>query len=272
MAIETFTLNKERCLLANINLRGEKHGKESKPAVDLSFEFSSANNLLLKLHPQLRNAFYRADGTMDMLDSDHMPHLRYPLLGPQSWELEIPRTMLRIHDVDNQKHDVVLSGGKTNKFQLTMMNGGTVKWKFRVQFSQPDEDSIAKLMRVMNQTVPVTLECADEETETDNFEKVEQLSITGTGPSAARLEAESLFDKPPTTLALGADTPASTTDDSTVKVEDVHAGENSGGNVTPIKPKRTTKTAPVDAAPAGAPVISEAKAKRVSRKATSEIE
>lgn len=208
-----------------------------------------------------------------MVDSDHMPHLRYPLLGQQTWELEIPRTLLRIHDVDNEKHDVVLSGGKTNKFQLTMMNGGTVKWKFRVQFSQPDEDSIAKLMRVMNQVVPVTLECADEDQETDNFEKVEQLSLTGTGPSAARLEAESLFDqKPATTLALGEDTPASAVDTGTVKVEDVHAGDTSGDNVTPIKPKRTTKTAPADAAPIGAPVISEVKAKRVSRKATSEIE
>lgn len=267
MAIETFTLNKERCLLANINLRGEKHGKESKPAVDLSFEFSSANNLLLKLHPQLRNAFYRGDDTKDMLNSDHMPHLRYPLLGAQTWELEIPRTLLRIHDVDNEKHDVVLSGGKTNKFQLTMMNGGTVKWKFRVQFSQPDEDSIAKLMRVMNQTVPVTLECADEETETDNFEKVEQMSLTGTGHSAARQEAESLFDKPPTTLALGDDTAASTT-----PADDPDFQEVAPANVTPIKPKRTTKTPAPDAAPAGAPVISEAKAKRVSRKSTAEVE
>lgn len=200
MSIETFQLVKERCLLSNLNVRTEMHGDEREPAVDLNFEFSGANNLLLKLHPGLRDAFYRADETKDLIDSTHMPHLRFPMLGALSWNLEIPRTKLRIHDADDAADDVVLGGGKTNKFKLTMLEGGTVKWQFRCQFSKPDEDSIAKLMRVLNQAIPVSLECADEEEDLDNFEQAEQ--ITKAPHSAARVEAESLFSAPPTDMEL----------------------------------------------------------------------
>lgn len=261
MAIDLFTLMRERCLLGNMNIRTEMHGDERESAVDLKFSFSSANNLLSKLHPDLRAAFYKANDTRDLVNPDHMPHLRFPFLGALGWDLEIPRTRLRVHDAEDATHDVVLGGGKTNKFKLVLKEGGTVEWEFRCQFSKPDEDAIAKLMRVLNQVVPISLECVDVEEEPDNFEKVEQLSLTGTTPSAARLEAESLFSAPPTDMVLGKNT-----DEGTVKVEDVHAGEPPADNVTSIKPKRTTKAPAADAAP-----VPE-KAKRASRKSTANVE
>lgn len=196
--IEVFKLVKERCVLSNLNIRTEMHGDEREPAVDLSLDFSSANNLLFKLHPELRDSLYKTGDTRDMIDPDNKPHLRYPMMGPLSWDLEIPRTLLRIHDSEDPRHDVVLGGGKTNKFKLTLKEGGTVVWHFRCQFSKPDEESIAKLMRVLNQSVPVSLECADEEEVLDNFEQAEQ--ITQTPMSAAREEAESLFSAPPTEM------------------------------------------------------------------------
>lgn len=258
MVIDLFTLVRERCLLGNLNIRTEMHGDEREAAIDLKFSFSSANNLLLKLHADLRAAFYRADDTRDLVNPDHMPHLRFPLLGAQSYELEIPRTKLRVHDAEDASHDVVLGGGKTNKFKLTLKEGGTVDWEFRCQFSKPDEDSVAKLMRVLNQVVPISLECADVEEEPDNFQKVEQLSLTGTAPSAARLEAESLFDKPTTTLKIGE------IQDSEGNKADVVA------DCVVAKPKRTTKTPAADAAPA--PAEDAPKAKRTSRKSTAEVE
>lgn len=248
MAIETFTLVRERCLLVNLNIRTEMHGDEREAACDIKFSFSGANNLLSKLHLDLRGAFYRANETRDLVNPDHMPHLRFPLLGAQSYELEIPRTRLRVHDSKDPSHDVILGGGKTNKFKLTMKEGGTVDWEFRCQFSKPDEDAIAKLMRVLNQVVPISLECADEEETPDNFEKVEQLSLTGTAPSEARIKAESMFDAPGTDMKLAepeqVETPPVTLD--------------------PVKPKRV-KAAD---APAPAPAEEQApKAKRASRKA-----
>ena len=252
MAIELFTLVRERCLLDNLNIRTEMHGDEREAACDLKFKFSSANNLLSKLHPDLRAAFYRANETRDLVNPDHMPHLRFPMLGQQSYDLEIPRTRLRVHDAEDPSHDVVLGGGKTNKFKLTLKEGGTVEWEFRCQFSKPDEEAIAKLMRVLNQVVPITLECADEEDQPDNFEKVEQLSLTGTAPSEARMKAESLFDKPATTLALveGAVSPAEQVETEPVTLD-------------PAKPKRVSKAAAEPAADAE----EKPKAKRASRKA-----
>ena len=229
--IETFNLVRERCLLANLNIRTEMHGDQRESAVDIAFEFDSANNLLAKLHPDLRATFYRTDDTKDLIDGEHMPHLRLPLLGPVAWEVEIPRTKLRVHDVDGEQHDVVLGGGRTNKFKLTMKEGGTINWKFRVQFSKPDEEQVARLMRVLNQKVPVSLECADEEEKGDNFDQVENLSASGAAPSEARLELESLFSAPPLVddpdfREVADDQPAST--------------------VTPIKGKRGAKKAAVE--------------------------
>jgi hypothetical protein len=249
MAIELFTLVRESCLLDNMNIRTEMHGDERESAVDLKFKFSSANNLLAKLHPDLRATFYKANDTRDMVSPDNMPHLRFPLLGPQSYDLEIPRTRLRVHDAQDASHDVVLGGGKTNKFKLTLKEGGTVEWEFRCQFSKPDEEAIAKLMRVLNQKIPVTLECADEEEKPDHFEQAEQ--ITKAPKSEARQKAEDLFLAAPATDMVLAEpeqveTAPVTLDPST-------------------KPKRVTKAAaeaPAETAPPPAP-----KAKRTSRKA-----
>lgn len=196
--LETFTLVKERCTLSNLNIRTEMHGDERQRAVDLQFDFSGANNLLAKLHPDLRHQFYKATDTQD-IDADHTPVLRFPLMGPISWDLEIPRTRLQLHG-ETAKQDVVLGDGKTNKFKLTLLDGGTVKWHFRVQFSNPDDKAIAGLSRFLNDTVPVSLECRALEEEGDNFDKVEQLALTEMSP--ARKEAEDLFAKPGTDMAI----------------------------------------------------------------------
>jgi hypothetical protein len=264
--LETFTLVKERCMLSNLNIRTEMHGDERQRAVDLQFDFSGANNLLSKLHPDLRHQFYKSQDTQDMLNPDHTPVLRFPLMGPISWDLEIPRTRLQLHG-ETPADDVVLGDGKTNKFKLTLMDGGTVKWHFRVQFSNPDDKAIAGLSRFLNDTVPVSLECRALEDEGDNFDKVDQLSQAPV--SEARKKAEGMFVQPGDVVGnlfdqAGTDMAITTPehdpdfrevkDEDTVSVEDVHAGgaaatvqyggfnlpveEPAAGTVTPIKGKR----------------------------------
>lgn len=192
--LETFTLVKERCMLSNLNIRTEMHGDERQRAVDLQFDFSGSNHLLSKLHPDLRHMHYKAQETKDMISDDHTPVLRFPLMGPISWDLEIPRTRLQLHG-ETPADDVVLGDGKTNKFKLTMLDGGTVKWHFRVQFSNPDDKAIAGLSRFLNDTVPVSLECRTvDEDEGDNFDKAEKLSQAPM--SEARQKAEDLFAQP----------------------------------------------------------------------------
>lgn len=234
--LETFTLVKERCTLSNLNIRTEMHGDERQRAVDLQFDFAGANNLLSKLHPDLRHAFYRPEDTKDMISGDHTPVLRFPLMGPISWDLEIPRTRLQLHG-ETPADDVVLGDGKTNKFKLTLMDGGTVKWHFRVQFSNPNDAAIAGLSRFLNDTVPVSLECRALEDEGDNFDQVEKLSQAPI--SEARKKAEDLFAQggdpvdnlfaqagTDMTLATPGDDPdfREVKGEGTVTVEAVHAG------------------------------------------------
>lgn len=190
MSNETFTLNRDRCTLANLNLRAERHGDESEPAIDIKFEFDSANNLLSKLNQDLRVAFYRKDDNRDLIDGDHLPALRFPQMGSISWELEVPRTVLRIHQDDVA--DIVLKGGKTNKFKLEFLEGGTVNWTFRCQFSKPDEHATARLMGFLNQPVIVSLHSEAEEVEGDLFEQAEQQAKEPM--SEARQAAEKMFD------------------------------------------------------------------------------
>lgn len=191
--IETFSLVKERCKFAHLNIRTERHGEEEKPAVDIKMEFTTANNLLSKLHPGLCEAFYKKDDNADLIGDEQFRALRFPLMKNEiAWNLEIPRTLLRLHgDMDGA--DIVMAGGKTNNFKLAMLEGGSVKWSFRVQYSEPDETAVAALSQVLSQTMHVSLECAEEEQE-DLFKQVEQQ--TQEPPSDARLAAEKLFDAP----------------------------------------------------------------------------
>jgi len=189
---EPFNLQKERCKLAHMNLRSELHGEESSAAIDLKFEFDSANNVLAKLHPQLRETYYRKDDNRELIESDHLPALKFPLLDPTiGWKLEVPRTLLRLH-VDGG--DVVLGGGKTNNFKLTLKEGGTVSWSFRVQFSKPDPVAIAALSGLLQQVVPVTLECRDQDEEEGSGDLFAQVEKQTQAPkSEARQKAEEMF-------------------------------------------------------------------------------
>lgn len=227
--IETFNLQKERCKLAHLNVRSELHGEESATAIDLKFEFDSANNMLAKLHPDLRATFYRKDDNRDLVGGDHLPALKFPLLDSKiGWDMEVPRTVLRMHADGG---DIILAGGKTNNFKLTLKEGGTVNWHFRVQFSKPTPEAIAALSGMLQQVVPVTLECREEEEEGDLFDQAEKQ--VQEPKSEARQQAEAMFEKPsaavdqlPATLT----TPGSS--EETTTVEEVRARDN-GGNDAP---------------------------------------
>lgn len=190
MTTETFTLNRDRVTFAHINVRGEMHGEETVPAIDLKFTMDTANNLLSKLDPDLRAALYRADDNRDLVSGDHMPALRFPMLGPVfPYALELKRVKLIVHADD---HDIVFTDGKCNNFKLELMEGGTVNWKFRCQFSEPDGEAIASMSNLLQQSVLISLASLAEEETPDLFEQVEQ--ATQAPISEARQAAEKLFD------------------------------------------------------------------------------
>ncbi len=240
---EPFSLTKERFTLSSINTRGEKHGDERVPALDLKFTATLSNSILLKLHPGLRDALYVQDRQRD-IESDYGRKLKFPLLGTMPYDLEVPRVKLRVHDCDSESNDVVLSDGKANKFKIAPMEGGSVAIAFRVQFSDYDTDVLAALARVLQQSVPISLASESSEAEPETIE--EQVEKATKKPkSAALLAAEAAFEDPTDpTLDLPFDPPAPNAaeeqNDAGIAVAEAAEADS---NVMPIKAGRKKRAA-----------------------------
>src|SRR5206468_65457 len=69
-----------------------------------------------------------------------------------------------------------------------------VSWSFRVQFSKPDPVAIAALSGLLQQVVPVTLECRDQDEEEGSGDLFAQVEKQTQAPkSEARQKAEEMF-------------------------------------------------------------------------------
>lgn len=184
-----FYLTKERALLAHLNTRTELHGDEDVPACDLKLELSLHNSVLNKLHTELREVFYTADKQMD-LEADHLVNLRFPQMSAFSWDTELPRAVLTIHDdIDG---DFIVQG-KANKFKLELLEGGTTKLQIRFQMGEIDPQDAATLFGMLRQTVSISLAAAAEEEKKDNFQQTLELGSDPATHSEARKEAERAF-------------------------------------------------------------------------------
>lgn len=197
-AIEPFSLVKDK-MSVFIHLRIEKHGENNVNAYDAKLSGNFSNSVLLKLHPDLRDTFYKAAQQADI--DGFKKELRFPRIAkPVAWDLEIPRTLLRLHDVHDANEDLILSDGTTDNFVFDMLEGGTVKLSCRVKLAEMSEEQVAKLLRANGQEMPISLECAALEEKPDNFEQAEL--ITQEPISPAREKAESMFSAPPDDQAL----------------------------------------------------------------------
>lgn len=222
MSIETFQLVKEKMEIF-VHLRIEKHGENNVNAYDIKASGNFSNSVLLKLHPDLRDIFYKDADQKDV--EGFKKDLRFPRIAKAiAWDLEVPRVLARLHDVSDPDEDLILSDGKADKFEFDMLEGGTVKLSFRIKLAEMEESTVAKLLRANGQTLPVSFECAALEEKPDNFQQAEL--ITQEPHSAARAEAESMFKAPPSEAEL---TPQSVVDEPTAS------------NVEPIRKSRPKK-------------------------------
>lgn len=187
---EDFYLTKDRMTL-NVNKRNETHGDVKVAAYDAVLTGDFPNAVLMKLDQALRGVFYAPDDQAD-IEQDYFPNLRFPLIGPIAWGLEKSRMTLVVHDAEFPHEDLYLTGKDIKDIKLTFKEGGTVAMKLRVVLGQMEEAALLKLLRIDNQTVPVSLWQAAMEEQPDNFQ---QADLLGQEPhSAARAEAESLFN------------------------------------------------------------------------------
>lgn len=187
---EDFNLNKDRMAL-NVKKRDEQHGENKVAAYDAVLTGDFPNAVLLKLDAALRGVFYAPDDQQDIED-DYYPNLRFPLMGPVAWGLEKSRMTFVVHDAEFPERDLTLTNKEVKDFKFIMKEGGTVSLKLRVVLGQMEEEALLKLLRIDNQTVPISLWQAAMEEQPDNFQ---QTDLLGQGEhSEARKEAEQMFN------------------------------------------------------------------------------
>lgn len=138
--------------LTNLSPRVEVHGDEEKRAADLAFSLTTSNLYLDMLAPGLRAALYtHAPGaTQDMIDSELLTKLRYPLMDAFRWMIALENAAVDIAS------NVMLRECKVNKVRISPLEGGSVEVAFRVQ-CYPSQDEAGTLYMLQRQEVRLSI-------------------------------------------------------------------------------------------------------------------
>lgn len=192
---EPFYLHRDR-MLVKVKQRTEKHGDEDVSAYDVILTGAFPNAVLVKLDPALRPHLYTQEQA-DVVDGQTFNTLRFPQLGHFDWKKDMSSMELTIHDEEQDHESITFIGKDVDRFNFGMLPGGTVNFGLRVKIGVVEEDhDLIKLLRASHQDLLISLRQVLPDSEGDNFDKVEKLSQEP--HSAARAEAESLFNPAPT--------------------------------------------------------------------------
>jgi len=151
-----FTLTTQQSRIAHINVREEKHGEESVPAVDLTIVCDVPNGFLSYLHPTLKASLYGPQHTQSNLidDAGHLPCLLYNALPELKWVGAMDKATVVLHGV-KPKDNIELEAG-IDKLVLMPKDGGTVEIKFRVS-SRPGAAIIGRLVALLGLDMKVSV-------------------------------------------------------------------------------------------------------------------
>lgn len=188
-----FELIKEKMEFA-VTKRTERHGDDKVAAYDAKLTGDFPNAVLTKLDERLRGVFY-GPGAQGDVEQGYFPELLFPLMGGVAWALEMARMVFRLHDVDTDDNDLVLTGKEMDKVHFDMKPGGTITLSLRVKLGQVSEEELLQLLRVDNQTIYISLHQAEVEAKPDNYEQAD--SLAQAPHSAEREKAESMFKPAP---------------------------------------------------------------------------
>ena len=151
-----FNLDNQQAKIAHVNLREEKHGDDDVLACDVKIEAKLSNDFLSQLSPTLKWSLYDRDEE-DMVsgqDKNHMPVLRYPLLGPLKWDNGIVGGLFTIHAPVSKNDQEFFAD--VNNLTLSPQDGGTVLVSFRAQF-RPDAKQVSNLAQLLGKQVEISV-------------------------------------------------------------------------------------------------------------------
>lgn len=138
--------------LTNFQARNEVHGKDLKPAIDLSISVKGSNRLLDLLHPELRPMLFKSGeqdkGASPELDLavDDLPHVRCPKLkAPHGVDYEQTGMTLEIaYGTARKQSNIVLGLVKCHKVKIeALAEGGSVEVRFLLSTSNEITEQIA---------------------------------------------------------------------------------------------------------------------------------
>ncbi len=154
-----FVLTKHDVRVAHLNLREEKHGEESKQAVDVKVTASVPNDFLSYLHATLKWSLYDKDDQPDLVpDEKHLPRLRYPEMASIKWGGEMLRANVTFHGA-KEKNDWAVEA-KVGKVILDCLDGGTVQVSCNVTF-YPEPAQVGALAGILGRDVKLSIEPVD---------------------------------------------------------------------------------------------------------------
>lgn len=146
--------------LANVNPRAEKHGDDTKPALDLKIEAQCPSSVLIHFHPELRQHLFKKDENPDLVDQvtegDGLTLLRYPKMGGIKWDWEAVGYTATVDYGLGGDSNIVLNDVKIDHFAIEAQNGGSVLLTFRI-IAHPDADDVGKLCEFIQRDIELNL-------------------------------------------------------------------------------------------------------------------
>lgn len=170
-----FDLN-QTVKLSNVNLRAEKHGDETRAAVDLKIEATCPSTALISFHQELRQHLFKKDDNPDLVDQvivgDGLTVLRYPKMGAIKWDWEGAGYKGVIdYGLGDEKSNIHLGEDlKIDHFVIEPINGGSVSIAFRI-IAHPTKEDIGKLSELIQRDIDLQLTPPEPTKAEDLFKK-----------------------------------------------------------------------------------------------------
>lgn len=158
--------------LANVNPRAEKHGEDTKPALDLKIEAMCPSTALIHFHSELRQHLFKKDENPDLVDQvtegDSLTQLRYPKMGAIKWDWEAAGYTAEVDYGLGGESNIVLGDVKVDHFTFEPQNGGSVAITFRMTV-HADADDVGKLCEFIQRDIELKLTPPEAKTADDLF-------------------------------------------------------------------------------------------------------
>ena len=142
-------LDKHEASISNVNVRREKHGKEGKLGLDISFSVQTGNAQLDLLAKGLKEALYckaSPGQQMDVLEgADGLVALKFPHLEPVKLDVEYTGFEVEIGGKLEGSSTTLLVDVRLKDFTVKPIEGGSAQITFKAQL-QADLEEMSEVV------------------------------------------------------------------------------------------------------------------------------